>query len=177
MINLTTTHSQLKYHSWIRQNLYKLFPINVTEHVAYDIKVQPVVYLKHAIYINKQLEILGQRPYQVFPQRTTMVPRHMTLDTSNMVDIIDQNLDMFAYTKTQLYKKVQKHQQHVWSQILKLEKKSIFQSNKYTFHYQIKTDGWDCCLLFILKQYKGKTRYEKVLPPSEVKFRRLETLT
>ena len=40
--------------------------------------------------------------------------------------------------------------------ILKIEKRSIFNSNEYIFYNQIITDGFNCCLLFILKKYKDK---------------------
>lgn len=46
--------------------------------------------------------------------------------------------------------------------ILKLEKRSIFNDNKYIFYNQMSTDGFSCSLLFILKEYKDK-KYGDVL--------------
>ena len=182
LINGTIEHSTPEYHTWIRNNIHLLCPSEIIENIAYDVKCHPFKYLKHAIYINKQIELLNERPYQVFPQRKTMIPRHITLDTTNMIDIINHNA-VFAYTKKEMYAHVQKYQPHVWGQILKLEKKNIFQQKKYSFHYQIKTDGWSCGLLFILNQYKGK-KYTTKIPKNILstvadtnRFKVLEDLT
>ncbi len=55
-----------------------------------------------------------------------------------------------------------KYQSHVWSKILKNEKRSIFNDKNYIFYNQIITDGFNCCLLFILKKYKDKKFGDKI---------------
>lgn len=162
LINVSIEHSKPEYHQWLQINFPLLFPSEIIGNIAYDVKCQPLHYLKHAIYINKQLEILQERPYQVFPQRNTMIPRHMTLDTTNMIDIISNDCKIFTFNKNKMYDHIQAYQKHVWGQILKVEKKNIFQQKNYTFHYQIKTDGWACSLLFILNKYKNKKRTTKI---------------
>jgi hypothetical protein len=123
---------------------------------------------------------LKGRPYQVLPQRNNMIPHHIALDTADMVDIIDNEHDIFAYPKTKMYDHIQTYQKHIWSTLLKLEKKSIFQHQKYSFHYQIKTDGWSCSLLFILNKYRGKKMTDRI--PEAVfnedeEFKKLSDLT
>ena len=177
LINGTKEHSDPKYHKWIDDNKRFLYPEKVTENLAYDVKAHTFSYLKHAFYINKQLEQMGERPYQVIPQRNTMTPQHITLETSMIVDIIGSSYDIFSYS-TEEMNNVVKHQDHIWGQVLKLEKNSIFKNKKYTFHNQIKTDGWDCCLLFIKNKYKNKTWRTKLPDQIETyEFKQLKNLT
>jgi hypothetical protein len=70
---------------------------------------------------------------------------------------------LFDYNKSELILNCKKYQKHIWSKILKLEKRSIFNDNKYVFYNQMSTDGFSCSLLFILKEYKDK-EYGDVLP-------------
>ena len=183
IINGHSDHSKPEYHQWLKENLMLLCPQGIVENVAYDVACNPCKYLKYAIYINKQIIHLNEKPYQFIPQRNTMIPHYITLDTTDMIDIIDNEHGLFSYTKTQIYRNIQKYQPHIWSQILKLEKKSLFQQNKYSFHYQLKTNGWSCCLLYILNHYKGKkyrTRIPKQMSESELdtnRFKVLESLT
>ena len=182
LIHATIEHSKTDYHAWIRDHLRFLCPSVITENLAFDVKCQPLKYLKHAIYINKQIELLHEKPYQVIPQRNTMIPCHITLDTTNMVDLINNSAQMFGVTKPKLYRHVQKYQPLIWSQILKLEKK-LFRHENYSFHYQFKTDGWSCELLFINNQYKKKKYKTKIpkekmcLTPTTNRFKILENLT
>lgn len=71
--------------------------------------------------------------------------------------------ELFDYNKSELILNCKKYQKYIWSKILKLEKRSIFNDNKYIFYNQMSTDGFSCSLLFILKEYKDK-EYGDVLP-------------
>ena len=174
------TSASTKYHPWINEHRDLLFPKEIVENVAYDVKCRPLTYLKHAIYINQQIELLKGRPYQVLPQRNNLIPHYITLDTTDMVDIIDNVNNVFSYPKTKMYDHIQIYQKHIWKSLLKLEKMSIFHHRKYSFHYQIKTDGWSCCLLFILNEYRGKKmtdRIPEVVFKEDEEFKKLSDLT
>ena len=76
LINDTIEQSDPMYHQWIKDERENLFPKNLIINVAYDLACQPLQYLIHAMYINRKIEGLGGRPYQVFPQRNSYKPIH-----------------------------------------------------------------------------------------------------
>ena len=165
------------YHQWIKDNCLLLFPDKINVSVPYDVKSNPEKYFKHAFYINQKIEILDKRTYQVIPQRNNIIPKHITLNTSAIVDLInDTKKNIFSFGKSKILLNCKKYQKHVWKTLLKLEKKTIFKTNsKYTFYNEIKTDGFDCILLFINKKYKDKVFGDK-LPTydNEIVFDKLE---
>ena len=44
-------------------------------------------------YINKKIEELGRRPYQIIPQRNNIVPKNIVLNTSGITDLISSKYD------------------------------------------------------------------------------------
>ena len=179
LINNKIEVSKPEYHTWIKENKGFLFPTKVNKSVAYDVKANPEKYIKYSFYINQKIEELGKRPYQVIPQRNNIVPKHITLNSNGIIDLIDdKKREMFEYTKSELVLHAKKHQKHIWSKILKLEKKDIFKQKEYVFYNQIITDGFSCSLLFILKKYKDK-EYGDKLPTvnNETDFTKLEDLS
>jgi len=179
LINNKIENSKEEYHSWIRENKRFLFPNKVNKSVAYDVKCNPEKYIKYSFYINQKIEELGKRPYQVIPQRNNIVPKSITLNSNGIVDLIDDKKQtIFQYNKSELVLHAKKHQKHIWSKIIKLEKKDIFKQNGYVFYNQIITDGFSCSLLFILKKYKDKVFGDK-LPKmnDEMEFTKLEDLS
>ena len=179
LISNKIENSKEEYHSWIRENKGFLFPNKVNKSVAYGVKANPEKYIKYSFYINKKIEELGKRPYQVIPQRNNIVPKSITLNSNGIVDLIDdKKQNIFQYNKSELVLHAKKHQKHIWSKILKLEKKPIFKQKEYIFYNQIITDGFSCSLLFILKKYKDKVFGDK-LPKAndEMEFIKLEDLS
>jgi len=179
LINNKIENSKEEYHSWIRENKGILFPNKVTKSVAYDVKCNPEKYIKYSFYINQKIEELEKRPYQTIPQRNNIVPKHIVLNTPAIVDLInDKEMSIFSYKKTELLHHAKKHQSHIWSKILKLEKKPIFKQNEYVFYNQIITDGFSCSLLFILKKYKDKVFGDKIPKVNdEIEFTKVEDLS
>jgi len=179
LINNKIEHSKEYYHSWIRENKKFLIPNKVNTCVPYDVKCNPEKYIKYSFHINQKIEELGKRPYQVIPQRNNIVPKNITLNSNGIVDLIDDKKQtIFQYNKSELVLHAKKHQKHIWSKILKLEKKDIFKQKEYVFYNQIITDGFSCSVLFILKKYKNKVFGDK-LPKinDEMEFTKVEDLS
>ena len=179
LINNKIENSKEEYHSWIRENKGFLFPNKVNKSVAYDVRCNPEKYIKFSFYINQKIEELGNRPYQVIPQRNNIVPKSITLNSNGIVDLIDDKKQtIFQYNKSELVLHAKKHQKHIWSKILKLEKKDIFKQKEYVFYNQIITDGFSCSLLFILKKYKDKVFGDKIPKVNdEMEFTKVEDLS
>ena len=172
-------YSNEKYHTWINENKRFLYPVKINKSVAYDVKINPEKYIKYSFYINQKIEELGKKPYQVIPQRNNIVPKNITLNTPAIADLIDDKKQtIFQYNKSELVLHSKKHQKHIWSKILKLEKKPIFKQKEYVFYNQISTDGFSCSLLFILKKYKDKEYGDKMPKVNdEIEFTKLESLS
>jgi hypothetical protein len=179
LINNKIENSKEEYRSWIIENKGFLFPNKVNKSVAYDVKCNPEKYIKFSFYINQKIEELGRRPYQTIPQRNNIVPKHIVLNTPAIVDLInDKEMSIFSYNKTELLHHAKKHQSHIWSKIIKLEKKDIFKQKEYVFYNQIITDGFSCSLLFILKKYKDKVFGDKIPKVNdEMEFTKVEDLS
>jgi hypothetical protein len=154
--------SDPKYHQWLQNEIKTLFPFKVNQHVAYHVKKDPQKYLLPALMINRKIEELEKRPYQVIPQRNNFIPRNITLNTAGLIEIIsDKNNEIFKYKVGKMVRNIKQYQTCVWRTILKLEHKSIFNSNRYVFFNQIQTDGVSVSLLFIRKDFANRTFGEK----------------
>jgi hypothetical protein len=154
--------SDPKYHQWLQNEIKTLFPFKVNQHVAYHVKEDPQKYLLPALRINRKIEELEKSPYQVIPQRSNYVPKNITLNTAGLIEIIsDKNNEIFKYKIGKMVRNIKQYQSCVWRTILKLEHKSIFNSNKYVFFNQIQTDGVSVSLLFIRKDFANRTFGEK----------------
>lgn len=163
LINNKIVDSKSEYHEWITINKKYLYPEKITKSVAYDVKIHPEKYLKYSFYINSKIEELGCSSFQVIPQRNNIVPKNIVLNTSGIADYFGNKYPkLFDYPKSEIVLHCKKYQKHVWSKILKLEKRSIFYDKDYVFYNQITTDGFSCCLLFILKKYKDKEYGDKL---------------
>jgi len=155
--------SKEEYHQWIKDNINLLLPDKFTKSIPYDIKANPEKYIKYSMYINNEVEKLGSKPYAFVPQRNNIILKNIVLNTSGIADLIGSQLDkFFSYQKSKITLNCKKYQSHVWSKILKIEKRSIFDNDKFVFYNQIITDGFNCCLLFILKKYKDKKFGDKI---------------
>ena len=164
LINNKILDSKEEYYNWININKKYLYPDKITKSVAYDVKIHPEKYLIYSFYINSKIEESGSKKiFQVIPQRNNIVPKNIVLNTSGIADYIGNKYPkLFDYSKSEIVLHCKKYQKHVWSKILKLEKRSIFNHKDYIFYNQISTDGFSCSLLFILKKYKDKEYGDKI---------------
>ena len=163
LINNNIVDSKVEYHKWIIDNKKFLYPEKITKSVAYDVKIHPEKYLTYSFYINSKIEELEKKSFQVIPQRNNIVPKNIVLNTSGIADYIGTKYpELFDYPKSDIVLHCKQYQKHVWSKILKLEKRSIFNHKDYVFYNQITTDGFSCSLLFILKKYKDKEYGDKL---------------
>jgi len=173
--------SKEEYHQWIKDNINLMLPDKFTKSIPYDIKANPEKYIKYSMYINNEVEKLGSKPYAFVPQRNNIIMKNIVLNTSGISDLIGSQLDkFFSYPKSKIILNCKKYQSHIWSKILKIEKRSIFNNNEFVFYNQIITDGFNCCLLFILKKYKDKKfgdRIPKYKENEDNEFIKLNELT
>ena len=166
------------FSEWKAKHLQHILPTEIKESIHLDVKIRPMTYLKGMLYMNQQLEIQGSKLFQPLPLRSNIIPKHVTLDTSSLIDLFCPEKDKSGneMKKGDLFKHIKQCQHDVWSNVLNLQHK-IFRNKHFVFHHQIQTDGVSCSLLFIRKDLKDKKWGSKVptIPPQE--FHNIEDLS
>ena len=160
------------FDDWKNTHLPNILPENIKKSVHYDVKVKPFDYLKGMLYMNAVLEKEEHKLFQPLPLRNNIIPKHIILDTSCIVNLFS----LEGKTKTELFKAIKENQYDVWNNLLNLHHKT-FKSKHYQFHYQIQTDGISCSLLFIRKDLKDKKWGSKVPTLQEQEFHNIEDLS
>jgi len=164
LVNMKCEKSDTEHHQWITEQISLLFPHKITKSIPYDIKAHPQKYIRTAIIINQKIEELGMKPYQVFCQRSNLVPKAITLNTSGVIEVInDKKKEIYKYGYSEMNNNAKRYQNHTWKEILKLENKQIFNHKDYIFYNQIQTDGISANILFIRKDFYNK-KYGQKLP-------------
>lgn len=80
------------HKGWLNENRNNLVPKLLNDNINYHLKNSPYDFINYSIYINKQIEKLNRRPYQIVPQRNNNVPKFITLDHAGIVDIFGYEL-------------------------------------------------------------------------------------
>lgn len=148
--------SERRYHRWL--DIHKQNIINKTSFMKdsfyYDLAARPQDYLKSMFYINKQLERSNEdseypvKLYQVIPQRTSIIPKHICIDSCGLADLsLSKDIGDFL-------KNVSDNKDDLWRSNFKVNKKE-FNRKHYTFDYIIRTDGVSCSIL-LTKLKNGK---------------------
>jgi hypothetical protein len=96
------------------------------------------------------IEAKGGRIPNVFPLRTSIVPKYVRLDTK-LVILLLLSKDTALGAPSKLLKDVIGNKDAVWRSVFHLEKDCFAsqKSNKYEFGYTIQTDGVGCSILWV----------------------------
>ena len=156
------------FHIWTLEAKRKITPCKnqyTKNKLAYDVKVSPQDYLRCMFEINKQMNYVNNRIlknnalndtnnpiyklFHVLPLRTSIAPKHMTIDTSVLLKLlITENKGEYKGTIDQISKKV-------WSLLFNIDSR-IFQKTGYQFNNMIRTDGVSCSILFVKMDKNNK---------------------
>ena len=179
IINNTLTCDE-KYHSWLKENRYKIVPETFETNYYYDIKITPYKYLKHMIFMCLELEKIERKSFQFFPIQTNAIPRHIQIDTKSLVELFvetekHQNLlDIWIKepieiqsgknkgkpknkTKGDLYNCLEKNKEFIWDTFFNITQKR----KNYVFDYTIITDGFSTSLRFLHKDFVEEEQEKK----------------
>ena len=158
--------SDIKYHSWIKEQKLKLFP-NKTEfeenNIYYEMKSNTQYFIYGMFHICNELEKINDdkikndekqiRLFNVLPLRTNIIPKNICIDTCGLIqNFMGENYDSKLLTT---YKKQNKYFE-LWNAYFKLNKRVFKKGQKYTFSHIIRTDGISCCILFVKVDANGK---------------------
>jgi hypothetical protein len=128
VINNTFTSEDM-YHDWIVLNKPNILPeIGDTKFAFYnDLQSNPQRYIKHMIWMNREIENMGGKLLQFMPLQTSIIPKFIDIDTATLK----------IFTKSD-----------DWS-IFNIKAKI----KKYTFDGNISTDGYSVSIRFINNKY------------------------
>jgi len=166
--NKMTPTSKKEFHEWITNIKPKITPNKksyLKDSMAYDVMAHPQDYLKAMFGINKELSDINktidkennqnkdnQRPletlFRVLPLRTSIIPRHITIDSFALVMLLVRD------RKQDYLKHITEKSDEIWSLMFDL-KNPIFKKKGYAFHHMIKTDGVSCSIIFVKLDPKG----------------------
>jgi hypothetical protein len=166
------------FNEWKINHLPNIFPQNIKKSIQYDVKVRPFEYLKGMLYMNEVLEQEEHKLFQPLPLRNNIIPKHIILDTASLVSLFCPETDKAGNKnkKGNLLSNIKDNEHDIWNSFLNLNHK-VFRNKHYKFHHQIQTDGISCCLLFILKDFKGKKWGSRVPGIPEQDFYGIEDLS
>ncbi len=99
-LDLYTNSTYVKYEGihkeWLENNRHLLVPILKENNINYHLKTKSYDFIKYSIYINKEIENMGFRPYQIVPQRNNNVPKNIMLDHAGLMDLLGNKvINMF----------------------------------------------------------------------------------
>jgi len=114
----------------------------------YDLAADPQSYLKSMFYINKQIELFNEnneypiKLFQVIPQRTSIIPKHICIDSCALVDLsVSEGISEYL-------KHITDHRHNLWKSNFKITRNE-FKRRNYAFNYMIRTDGISCSIILI----------------------------
>ena len=146
-----TLKSNDKYHLWISCIRKYLIPIlNPNESIYPYLHTEPLIFLKHMIFMTGSLEEKGERQYQFFPLQTNAIPKHIRIDNRALIALFEDNV-------SDKFKIANMIKQKLWTDIFNIKTKK----KGYVFDYSIITDGYSVALQFISSN--GKSKKDKMI--------------
>ncbi|KAH9258617.1 hypothetical protein BASA81_003119 [Batrachochytrium salamandrivorans] len=117
--------------------------------VHYDIQCSPQDYLPCLVYMMRWVEGLGGRIPNVFPLRSSIVPKYIRLDTKLVIQLLLSKTSGLG-APSKLLRDITGNKDAVWRSVFHLERKCFApqESNKYEFAHTMQTDGIACSLLW-----------------------------
>ncbi len=165
------------FKDWLLIHKSNILPSDIKKSVHYDLEVSPFKYIKCLLYMNEVLENHVQengsktRLFQPLPLRTSVIPKHIILDTSAIVELFcPKDLKKGVFLSN-----IKDNKDLIWSFILRRRK--VFKDPNYVFHGQIQTDGISCSLLFIRNDLKDKKWGSKLPKVPNQEFHLVEELS
>ena len=142
--------SDTKYHYWLEKYRYSIIPKEYDTNYFYDLKVNPQRYLKNMIFMCLEIEKLEGKSFQFFPLQTSIIPRHIQLDTKSIIELIVDKGKTEYLNELQLYKDI------LWDKYFNIN----HNIKRYCFDHTIITDGYSVSIRFLHSEFV-KTEKDK----------------
>jgi len=158
-----TLTSDQKYHKWINKYKNLILPnfTDIDDNYHYDIKLNPLNYLKYMIYMSSELENNEKKQFQCIPMRTNITTKHIDIDTKSLIELSSlKNKDNYLSD-------IKNNKEWIWKQYFDMNNKCFKIKNNYRFNYRIITDGVSVSLCFIRKDKYGKRKNKQPKPSKD----------
>ena len=135
-----TQKCNVKYHEWLNANRHKIVPIHIskTNNIYNLLNDSPQLFYKYMIYMNIELNNIGQKQFQFFPLQHNIILRHIQIDTKGLIELFESDV-------SKKFKDISNIKKNLWEKIFNIKQKI----KDYTFDYTIITDGFSASLRFI----------------------------
>lgn len=148
-----TLTSNIKYHTWIKNNRKLIIPQTYTKtKFEGDVERNTFNYIKCMHYMNNYMQANEIKSYQIFPIRTSCYDKYIKINTSALIDMF-YGLYIKGNTKIECLSMAGDNgmQEMVWNKMfyLKSNGKYKFKRKGFSFNYEIETNGFDVSLNFI----------------------------
>ena len=138
-----TLKANVKFHNWINEYRFKIVPEEFEISYYYDVKATPQKYLKYMIFMNIELEKIEGKMYQFFPLQSSIIPRHIQMDTKSVIELlVDKG-------KKEYLDNIEVNKEFLWDKYFNITQKI----KDYKFDNTIITDGYATSLRFIHNDY------------------------
>ena len=154
-----TLLSDTKYHAWLENKRYNIFPKNLNVSYYDDIKDNPQNYFKSMIFMCLELEKNKTKSFQFFPLRTGIIPKYIPLDTKSLIELFIEK------DKNTFNNDVEGTKEKIWRSIFNIDNK-VFKQKEYSFDHKISTDGFAISIQLI-KNSKIEIKKERNIKKKE----------
>ena len=138
-----TLKANEKFHNWINEYRFKIVPEEFEINYYYDVKATPQKYLKYMIFMNIELEKIEGKMYQFFPLQSSIIPRHIQIDTKSVIELlVDKG-------KKEYLDNIELNKEFLWDKYFNITQKI----KDHKFDNTIITDGYATSLRFIHNDY------------------------
>ena len=149
--------SPKKYHDWIRR--HKLVVLPETTHdtknsLAYDLKCHPQDYLVPMVRMTARMEAMGRKLRNFLPVRTSLIPMHITLDSTALVKLFysAEFEEKLGKSKGALLgAPVKANKDDIWALVFRTDERIFHKTKSYAFNHMVRTDGVSCCVVKVRK--------------------------
>lgn len=157
---INENENESNYNNWINENLNLIindFNLCNKINLNKELEKNPYQFIKHMIYINKNLELNGsKKKYQIIPLRTNLTPKFIHIGIDALVDILDSKY--LLNNIKNYYHANNKKGLILFETYFKFDSKFIKKIIKkgYVFSGSIYTNGYEINYIFNSKSYDDK---------------------
>ena len=123
--------------------------------VEYDLVAQPEMYGQSYLHLSRLFEDEGIKPFNAVPLSTSLIPRHICIDTKILCQHVIGVKSKFE---------ISQRKQEYWSEVFKLRHHAFKKRNGMTFNGFIRTDGISVSVLIEKENVKDQKRKRKRKP-------------
>jgi hypothetical protein len=138
----------------------RVFKTWFTKTFEKDVKANTFNYLKCMHNMNKFIQSIDKKSYQIFPIRTSGYQKYIKINTSALIEILSE--DKFKYLKEAGNMDTQ---EYLWNKYFHLKHNNYYKCkrNGFSFNYELETDGYGVTLNFINNnEISNKERFKLV---------------